>query len=89
MTMTDAQRLADIRQRSIETWRIHDLPPFDPTTGEPKPFRIVSKLDEDVKFLLEKLGLADDEIARLEDMLEQHEYENDRVENGPVDHPYR
>lgn len=79
MTMTDAQRLADIRQRSVETWRIHDLPPFDPKTGEPKPFRIVSKLDEDVKFLLEKLGIAEDEIARLEELLEDRDYEGDRA----------
>jgi hypothetical protein len=68
--LTDMQYLADIRERSKEAWRIHDMPPVDPETGVPKPFRVISKADEDVKFLLRKLDEANDEIARLEDMVD-------------------
>lgn len=68
--MTDSQRLADIRQRSKECWRIYALPPVDPESGVPKPFRVISKADEDVQFLLVKLDEANDEIARLEEMLD-------------------
>ena len=80
--MTDAQRLADIRKRSDEAWRIHDAPPFDPKTGEPKPFRIISKADEDVKFLLTKLTDAENEIAHLEELLE---WEQDAKDDVPED----
>lgn len=75
MSPTIAQTLADIRARSNETWRIAALPPVDPVTGVPKPLRIISQSDEDVKFLLERLAEAEDEISRLEDLLMGDEQE--------------
>lgn len=84
MSPTVAQTLADIRARSAETWRIAALPPVDPVTGVPKPLRIISQADEDVKFLLERLALAEDEITRLEDMLsadEEEELDDERAES--------
>jgi hypothetical protein len=83
MAQTIAQTLADIRTRSIETWRIAALPPVDPVTGIPKPLRIISQADEDVKFLLERLNESEEDIRRLEDLLaryEDEELDDERIE---------
>lgn len=88
MSPTTAQTLADIRARSAETWRIAALPPVDPITGAPKPFRIISQADADVKFLLERLAEAEDDINRLEDLLtgyEQQELNDERVEGDSTE----
>ncbi len=69
MSPTITQTLADIRARSAETWRIAALPTVDPRTGVPKPLRIVSHADEDVKFLLERLDEAYNDITQFEDLL--------------------
>jgi hypothetical protein len=83
MAPTIAKTLADIRARSAETWRIAALPPVDPITGVPKPFRIISQADEDVKFLLERLAEAEDDISRLEDLLAaEEEYDDERDAGG-------
>lgn len=73
MTPRDAKQLAEIRQRSLELWRIRDLPAVDPETGVPRPFVVVSQSDIDVKFLLKLLSEAQDEITRLEDMMDEQE----------------
>lgn len=75
MTQRDAKRLADIRQRSSELWRIHELPPVDPETGAPKPLVLIGQSDEDVRFLLTILSESMDEVAHLEEIIEERESE--------------
>ena len=70
---TPAQRLEDIRKQSAEMFRIAELPKYDPVTSEPNPWVVISKADEDVKFLLEQLDVANKEIARLEDYFDADE----------------
>lgn len=85
MTQTISQHLAEIRARSAEVWRIHALPDVDPETGVPKPFRIISQADEDVKFLLERLTEAEDDISRLEETLASMQDEEFGNERDPGD----
>ena len=82
MTQREAKHLADIRQRSSELWRIHDLPVVDPETGVPKPLLLVGQSDEDVKFLLTVLSAALDEVSHLEEIIEERENEQYDV-GGP------
>ena len=70
-TKAQATQLADIRQRSKDIWRVHDLPAFDPETGLPKPLVLTSQSDEDVKFLLSLLLEAQDEVVHLEELTEE------------------
>lgn len=76
--LTDAGRVADIRQRNGEKFRIANLPRIDPETGKENPFVLIDQNDKDIAFLLSQISALQDEIQVLEEIVEQDEsYEDD------------
>jgi hypothetical protein len=66
-------RLRQIRERSAELWRVAQLPKgsLDPQTGLPAPSVITHKSDEEVKFLLEQIDRLQDDVSRLEEVVDR------------------
>jgi hypothetical protein len=71
--MPNVDRLREIRERSAELWRVAELPKgsVDPKTGRPAPSVITHKSDEEVRYLLAEIDRLQDDVSRLEDVVER------------------
>jgi len=68
-----ADRIREIRRRSLELWAIAALPKgsINPETGHENPWVLPSKADEEVKFLLTQIDRLQDDVARLEEVIDR------------------
>ena len=75
--LTDAARVADIRARNTEKFRIANGPRINPETGRENPFVLIDRNDKDIAFLLTQISALQDEIQVLEDALDEGEYDDE------------
>lgn len=82
--LTDAARVADIRQRNTEKFRIANLPRINPETGRENPFVLIDQNDRDIAFLLTQISALQDEIQVLEELVEQDETFDDNEDTPTI-----